>query len=203
MAVIWKVYPEAGNLIILEVATQLIGYTMPLREIELLKSGNNISIKSGNIGVVQDFTEYQIGETDPISATDCYNLLNAIVSGQSQQPKRLVMVVAQAGTAAPTMTILFNELSGTFTWSYISPGNYRLTSSDSAFTTNRTKVEMKAVTVEDGDHATFACMQYQNNAQIDLVTLYKPDVSLGPASDIQLLDDLLGSAAFIFEIEVY
>ena len=57
-------------------------------------------------------------------------------------------LVTQAGTAAPTATVLQNTITGTLTWGYTSPGIYTLTSNGTPFTSNKTIVFLN---VGDGE----------------------------------------------------
>ena len=52
----------------------------------------------------------------------------------------LVQLLTQTGTDAPVATELYNNTGETFTWSYISTGVYRITSTGAPFTLNKTVV---------------------------------------------------------------
>ncbi len=51
-----------------------------------------------------------------------------------------VALLTQTGTAAPVATEVYNNTGETFTWSYISNTLYRLTSTGTPFTVNKTVV---------------------------------------------------------------
>lgn len=52
----------------------------------------------------------------------------------------LVQLLTQTGTAAPVATEVYNNTGQTFTWSYVSTGIYRVTSTGTPFTVNKTVV---------------------------------------------------------------
>ena len=52
----------------------------------------------------------------------------------------LVQLLNQTGTAAPVATEVYNNTGQTFTWSYVSQGVYRITSTNTPFTVNKTVV---------------------------------------------------------------
>ena len=52
----------------------------------------------------------------------------------------LVQLVTQTGTAAPVAVEVYNNTGQTFTWSYVSTGVYRVTSTGTPFTVNKTVV---------------------------------------------------------------
>ena len=52
----------------------------------------------------------------------------------------LVQLLNQTGTAAPVATEVYNNTGQTFTWSYVSAGTYRITSTGTPFTDNKTVV---------------------------------------------------------------
>jgi len=52
----------------------------------------------------------------------------------------LVQLVTQAGTAAPVAVEVYNNTGQTFIWSYVSQGVYRITSTGTLFTVNKTVV---------------------------------------------------------------
>jgi hypothetical protein len=52
----------------------------------------------------------------------------------------LVQLLNQTGTAAPIATEVYNNTGQTFTWSYVSQGVYRITSTGTPFTVNKTVV---------------------------------------------------------------
>ena len=52
----------------------------------------------------------------------------------------LVQLLTQTGTAAPVATEVYNNTGETYTWSYVSAGVYRITSTGTPFTVNKTVV---------------------------------------------------------------
>jgi len=52
----------------------------------------------------------------------------------------LVQLLNQTGTNAPVATEVYNNTGETFTWSYVSNGVYRVTSTGTPFTVNKTVV---------------------------------------------------------------
>ena len=62
------------------------------------------------------------------------------VTGINVRPFKTVMFnISQTGTSAPTVNYSYtDEVTQTFTWSRLSVGNYRLTSSSALFTSNNT-----------------------------------------------------------------
>jgi len=62
------------------------------------------------------------------------------VTGANVRPfKTVIFNISQAGTNAPTVNYSYvGEVTQTFTFSYLSVGNYRLTSSSALFTSNKT-----------------------------------------------------------------
>tara|TARA_R110000787_G_scaffold281995_1_gene393615 strand:+ start:684 stop:1118 length:435 start_codon:yes stop_codon:yes gene_type:complete len=62
------------------------------------------------------------------------NLANAVQLGYTS----LVQLLTQTGTNAPVATEVYNNTGETFTWSYVSQGTYRITSTNTPFTINKT-----------------------------------------------------------------
>ena len=62
------------------------------------------------------------------------------VTGANIRPfKTVIFNISQVGTNAPTVNYSYvSEVTQTFTFSYVSVGNYRLTSSSALFTSNKT-----------------------------------------------------------------
>jgi hypothetical protein len=52
----------------------------------------------------------------------------------------LVQLLTQTSTNAPVATEVYNNTGDTFTWSYVSTGVYRITSTGTPFTVNKTIV---------------------------------------------------------------
>ena len=74
--------------------------------------------------------------TRTASVQSVANLANAIQLGYTS----LVQLLTQTGTAAPVATEVYNNTGETFTWSYVSFGVYRVTSTGTPFTANKTVV---------------------------------------------------------------
>lgn len=64
------------------------------------------------------------------------NLANAVQLGYTS----LVQLLNQTGTNAPVATEVYNNTGETFTWSYVSAGVYKITSTGTPFTANKTIV---------------------------------------------------------------
>jgi hypothetical protein len=64
------------------------------------------------------------------------NLANAVQLGYTS----LVQLLTQTSTNAPVATEVYNNTGDTFTWSYVSTGVYRITSTGTPFTVNKTIV---------------------------------------------------------------
>jgi len=62
------------------------------------------------------------------------------VTGAQVRPFKTIMFnISQSGTSAPTVNYSYtDEVTQTFTFSYVSVGNYRLTSSSALFTASKT-----------------------------------------------------------------
>ena len=76
-------------------------------------------------------------------------------------------LITQAGTAAPTATVLQNTITGTLTWGYTSPGIYTLTSNGTPFTSNKTIVFLN---VGDGEHNQMLMWTRTSSSVITLKT---------------------------------
>ena len=74
------------------------------------------------------------------------NLANAVQLGYTS----LVQLLTQTGTAAPVATEVYNNTSQTFTWSYVSAGVYRITSTGTPFTVNKTVVFINTGSTNSG-----------------------------------------------------
>jgi hypothetical protein len=64
------------------------------------------------------------------------NLANAVQLGYTS----LVQLLTQTSTNAPVATEVYNNTGETFTWSYVSAGIFRITSTGTPFTVNKTIV---------------------------------------------------------------
>ena len=64
------------------------------------------------------------------------SLANAVQLGYTS----LVQLLTQTGTNAPVATEVYNNTGETFTWSYVSTGVYRITSTGTPFAVNKTVV---------------------------------------------------------------
>ena len=74
------------------------------------------------------------------------NLANAVQLGYTS----LVQLLTQTGTAAPVATEVYNNTGQTFTWSYVSAGVYRITSTGTPFTVNKTVVFINTGSTNNG-----------------------------------------------------
>ena len=74
------------------------------------------------------------------------NLANAVQLGYTS----LVQLLTQTGTAAPVATEVYNNTGQTFTWSYVSAGVYRITSTGTPFTVNKTVVFINTGSTNSG-----------------------------------------------------
>lgn len=64
------------------------------------------------------------------------DLANAVQLGYTS----LVQLLTQTSTNAPVATEVYNNTGQTYTWSYVSDGVYRITSTGTPFTVNKTVV---------------------------------------------------------------
>ena len=62
----------------------------------------------------------------------------------------LVQLLNQTGTNAPVATEVYNNTGQTFTWSYVSQGVYRITSTGTPFTVNKTVVFINTGSINNG-----------------------------------------------------
>ena len=62
----------------------------------------------------------------------------------------LVQLLTQTGTNAPVATEVYNNTGQTFTWSYVSQGVYRITSTNTPFTVNKTVVFINTGSINNG-----------------------------------------------------
>tara|TARA_B110000977_G_scaffold188397_1_gene256577 strand:- start:220 stop:663 length:444 start_codon:yes stop_codon:yes gene_type:complete len=74
------------------------------------------------------------------------NLANAVQLGYTS----LVQLLTQTSTAAPVATEVYNNTGQTFTWSYVSAGVYRITSTGTPFTVNKTVVFINTGSTNNG-----------------------------------------------------
>ena len=74
------------------------------------------------------------------------NLANAVQLGYTS----LVQLLNQTGTNAPVATEVYNNTGKTFTWSYVSTGVYRITSTGTPFTVNKTVVFINTGSTNNG-----------------------------------------------------
>lgn len=74
--------------------------------------------------------------TKTFTINDISNLANAVQLGYTS----LVQLLNQTSTNAPVATEVYSNTSETYTWSYVSTGTYRITSTGTPFTLNKTVV---------------------------------------------------------------
>ena len=109
------------------------------------------------------------------------------ITTDSRPYKVLTGIITQAGTAAPTITVLENTMGVLPVWSYVSVGNYRFTSTG-LFTTAKT-----VVFTQMGSGTLGAVLNYTTTA--NYIQLYAGNLAGSYA------DDLFASSSF--EVRVY
>ena len=109
------------------------------------------------------------------------------IATDSRPYKVLTGIITQAGTAAPTITVLENTMGVLPVWSYVSVGNYRFTSTG-LFTTAKT-----VVFTQMGSGTLGAVLNYTTTA--NYIQLYAGNLAGSYA------DDLFASSSF--EVRVY
>ena len=62
----------------------------------------------------------------------------------------LVQLLNQTGTNAPVAVEVYNNTGETYTWSYVSQGVYRITSTGTPFTVNKTVVFINTGSINNG-----------------------------------------------------
>ena len=89
--------------------------------------------------------------------------------GASLPYTSLVQLLNQTGTAAPVATEVYNNTGQTFTWSYVSQGVYRITSTGAPFAGNKTVVLLNP----GAPGAAAATIQWNliNSSTIELTSL--------------------------------
>jgi hypothetical protein len=109
------------------------------------------------------------------------------MSLQSQQGfKKLLQLVTQSSTDAPTAVTLENDFTGTLTWGYTSAGVYTLTASEPIFTANKTSVNVSAINglvaavVTSTTVLTFTIVNHANAATNALLTATPIEVKVYP-----------------------
>ena len=91
---------------------------------------------------------YDINELNPVTGNPTKSasigsivaMVNAVNLGYTS----LVQLLNQTGTNAPVATEVYNNTGETFTWSYVSQGIYRVTSTGTPFILNKTVVFINA-----------------------------------------------------------
>jgi len=85
---------------------------------------------------------YDINAASPVTGNPTRSATVASIAAEASAInlgyKSYTALITQSGVTAPVATVLQNTLGGDFTWGYTSAGLYTLTSSTSAFTTNKT-----------------------------------------------------------------
>ena len=89
----------------------------------------------------------------------------------------LVQLLTQTGANAPVATEVYNNTGETFTWSYVSQGVYRITSTGTPFTVNKTIVLVNPGT----PGAVAATIQWNliNSSTIELTSLNLNSITNG------------------------
>lgn len=85
--------------------------------------------------------------TKSASIGSIVNLVSAVNLGYTS----LVQLLNRTGETAPIATEVYNNTGETFTWSYVSIGVYRITSSSSVFTSNKTILFMNGGSFQAGN----------------------------------------------------
>ena len=116
------------------------------------------------------------------------NIISA--AAEATEPKVYVALLTQTGTDAPVATVLKNTLGGVPVWSYVGPGSFTLTLSNT-FTLNKTTV---FVTNRSDDGITITNIFVTNILDDDYINIAVSDGSDG------LNNHLLGTP---IKIEVY
>tara|TARA_R110002153_G_scaffold124594_1_gene271161 strand:- start:829 stop:1269 length:441 start_codon:yes stop_codon:yes gene_type:complete len=93
------------------------------------------------------------------------NLANAVQLGYTS----LVQLLTQTGTEAPVATEVYNNTGETYTWSYVSIGVYRVTSTGTPFTDNKTVV---FVNVGYSNNNSVTAWRKINTNVIEVVTTF-------------------------------
>ena len=111
------------------------------------------------------------------------------VTGANIRPFKTVMFnISQTGTSAPTVNYSYtDEVTQTFTWSRLSVGNYRLTSSSALFTSNKTFCQ---ITLGTSILDLSACVVVTSTTQLDITNCTASSV----------LDGLLTNASLEIKI---
>ena len=187
------------NNIIITDEDGIVNNTIEKNGITVSVEGVNVVISFSNLSFIQPYTNITVASAVPSSASDAKTLIDAlIVYPWSKVSKRLVMSITQTGTDAPTMTILFNELIGAFTWVYSDVGVYLLICTNPVFTLGRTKLSPNLIESVDADHVTFATFDQSGGSAYGFPLNSFLMTSTGA---ITFYNGLITSQ--IFEIEVY
>ena len=80
------------------------------------------------------------GSNNSVTKSVEYSVLKAAIAPTATAYTSLVQLLTQTGTNAPVATEVYNNTGETFTWSYVSDGVYRITSTGASFTLNKTVV---------------------------------------------------------------
>jgi hypothetical protein len=86
----------------------------------------------------------------------------------------LVQLLTQTGTNAPVATEVYNNTGETYTWSYITTGVYRITSTSIPFTANKT-----VVFVNNGSAGSAASWTRISRNLIEVVTTFNDKLAEG------------------------
>lgn len=108
------------------------------------------------------------------------------------------VTLTQSATAAPVATIGHNNIPGTLTWAYVSPGIYTLTSNGTPFTANKTQIYFGPLPVPNTDHVTQPSA-VRTSTSVITITLTDGDIGGGATAPA---NGLLTETAFRVVITV-
>ena len=89
-----------------------------------------------------------LGTKVSTSGNSTKNFTVSSIIDLSKAYKSLVQLLTQTGTDAPAATEVYNNTGETYTWSYVSSGTYRITSTGTPFTVDKTIVFMNKGSLE-------------------------------------------------------
>ena len=89
----------------------------------------------------------------------------------------LVQLLTQSATNAPVATEVYNNTGETYTWSYVSSGVYRITSTNTPFTINKT-----VVFLNNGSTVTNGLEPRWNRISNTIIDIFTPNESMTKGS---------------------
>ena len=129
-----KIYDTSSNTM-----TSVAGSTtIAPSSISVSNSSGSTGISVGTITLTNNL--YSVDINHPGTFTDDRTLTIPDASGTIalKNYKSYVALVSQSGTSSPTDSVLFNDTSSTFTWSYVGVGSYRVTCSNPLLLSGKT-----------------------------------------------------------------